>query len=391
MIRLHRTISVASFDVVATVATGRDRPEWLAVARLAADLGPIDGAAIVRELGLPSPVGGRVLDRCVAIGLLAREGIRGPAALSELGRKALESGEVLVPEEGTWRIHTCDDPLIDDPILHVARLPESRAQPDRQQSKGEAKPAQAIPQQTPARLMGSRGRMWKSIAKQGPRFEVREVGQRGLSGPDHRLKLEVVWEPGEVADLRTSGTWAQAEPGKDAKVEISIEGSLGLPSVFATRRYDDLWSYLVSLGADVDREEVQVAMRRTNRRVAPRRFGDLTGGQRRAMRSDLEVPSFWLDAIGQFEPSRLTDVELVPLTDEDAQRWAEWRLWNQLDDYVTRARLDQLADEAIQPFRGYRVVIPSPEHWLDEAQKNPGDPKSRFIFAPADLGLWRQS
>ena len=39
MIRLTRSISVSSFDVEATVAVGRNRPEFLAVARLAADLG----------------------------------------------------------------------------------------------------------------------------------------------------------------------------------------------------------------------------------------------------------------------------------------------------------------------------------------------------------------
>ena len=106
MISLTRTVPVSSFDVEATVAVGRDRPEFLAVARLAADLDrPIDARDVLRELlgARPDVLGWRVIERCVALGRLVRAGTDGAAALSEPGRIALGHGQVLVPEEGIWR------------------------------------------------------------------------------------------------------------------------------------------------------------------------------------------------------------------------------------------------------------------------------------------------
>ena len=50
MIRLQRTVQIHSFEAEAIVAIGRDRPEFLAVARLAADLGHPIGASGARVM-----------------------------------------------------------------------------------------------------------------------------------------------------------------------------------------------------------------------------------------------------------------------------------------------------------------------------------------------------
>lgn len=120
MIKLQRTIRVRSFDVSGVVAIGQERPEWLAVARLAADLDrPISGRDVVRELlaRLPEHVGRLVVDRCVYLGLLHRAEPRGPASLSDSGRIALERGLVLEPQEGAWRCYYVDDPLVAEPLV----------------------------------------------------------------------------------------------------------------------------------------------------------------------------------------------------------------------------------------------------------------------------------
>ena len=64
MIRLSRSVAISSFDVEATVAVGRDRPEFLAVAQLAADLArPIGARDVLRELlgARPEVLGWRVI------------------------------------------------------------------------------------------------------------------------------------------------------------------------------------------------------------------------------------------------------------------------------------------------------------------------------------------
>jgi len=123
MINLHRTVTVTSFDVEATVAVARERPELLAVARLAKDLDrPIDGADVSTQLlgRLPEHVGWRVIERCVDLGILERARWSGPASLSVRGGFALEFGAILIPEEGTWRFYLLEDPLVGSPLVHTS-------------------------------------------------------------------------------------------------------------------------------------------------------------------------------------------------------------------------------------------------------------------------------
>lgn len=93
-------------------------------------------------------------------------------------------------------------------------------------------------------------------------------------------------------------------------------------------------------------------------------------------------------ALGHFDPSKLTETELVPGTDSDAQQWADYKLRESLTEYATSAKLQKLADAARQCFPFHSPTLPTPDAMLKSALANPADAKARFILAPHDLGLW---
>lgn len=396
MIRLQRTVSVQTFDAEATVAVGRDRPEFLAVARLAADLErPLGGRDISRELlgGLPELVGWRVIDRCVALGLLEQRGGRGPAALTESGAAALEQGAVLVPEEGTWRFFFVDDPLMDDALVHVARIETPNAREERndlyaakREMRGRPGPGDRVPPLLHD-AAGS-GYVWTSVASAQP-FDVREVAERGLAGEPGQLRLVVEWEEEQpLPRLALRGELeAVAEDGKPWRVDCPLE----TPRAFAGVTYDDLWRDLVASSTGLPAGELKTWRRRAGTRVVPVTFDDLQQAARRSMRQDLSVPEVALDGLGRFDPTVLEAVALVPREASDAQSWAEWLQWESLSDYVVPAALEDAAREIAERFPFHSPRLPVADELLRRAKAAPQDPRARFLLAPADLGLWRSS
>jgi hypothetical protein len=394
MIRLERTLTVQSFDLEATIATGRERPEFLAVARLAADIGrPLHGKDVSTELlgNLPDHVGWRVIDRCVALGLLERQGHQGPAALTNSGVVALEHGQVLVPEEAAWRVFLADDPLIDSPLLHVCRLDTPSARDTRAAlpygRKGEPRPRPSSGAAPPPALLqaAQQGRTHVSVAAERT-FQVRELAQRGEPGPSGQLQLIVEWAENAKPIVRLVGRLPAASSGSAPEVDRL----LGQPSALAGATYDDAWTSIVATDCPVSINEIRDWLARVRQRLLPRAFdGSLTEAARRSLRTELDVPPLNLGTLGRFDATRLENVALVPRSDGDAQAWAEWLQQDAIGDYVTPEQLRLMATEVARRFPHHQPRLAAPEALLRQAQQNPTAPRAHYLLAPADLGLWR--
>ncbi|HEX8441941.1 hypothetical protein [Archangium sp.] len=392
MIRLERNIDVRTFDVEATVAVGRDRPEFLAVARLAADLRrPVDGRTIARELlgGLPEQTGWRVLDRCVALGLLEQQGDRGPAVLSESGARALEQGAVLVPEEGVWRFYLVEDPLVDVSLVHVARLEAQTAKDERNalyeaKREGASRPTPGAPLPGALAQPALVRRFLTSIAT-GKGFELRHIARRGESGPSGTLRLILEWPEASPPQLILRGQLPQ--DGQDARSRVDHRA--GTPAACASIPYDGVWRALLIAARGVQAAELARWHDLAGHRVLPVAFDDgLRELSRRTMRLDVDVPPTNMNPLGRFDATRLGDVQVVPRSDADAQAWAEWLQWDALDRYATPAWLTKMAEELTRRFPYHRPRLPNSSALLNRALRAPMEPRARFLLAPADLGLW---
>lgn len=393
MIRLQRAVPVRAFDAEATVAVGRDRPEFLAVARLAADLGrPLGGRDISRELlgGLPELVGWRVIDRCVALGLLEQQGARGPAALTESGATALEQGAVLVPEEGTWRFFLVDDPLVDDALVHVARLETPNAKQERDELYAAKREMRARPgpgDRVPVLLHDAvaSGYVWTSVASTRP-FKMQEVADRGLEGEPGQLRLVMEWgDEQQVPRVALRGELDAVGVGqKPWRVDRPLEA----PRAIAEATYGDLWADLVGASTGVPLDELEAWRQRAGTRVVPVAFDDLKSAARQSMRQDVQVPEVALGGLGHFEPTVLDALALVPRGASDAQSWAEWLQWESLSDYTTPTALEEVAQEIAARFPFHKPRLPDAAALLRRARDSPNDERARYLLAPADLGLW---
>lgn len=392
MIKLKRSIEVRTFDVEGEVAVSQDRPEFLAVARLAADLDePIDGAAVTRELlgGLPPQVGWRVIERCLQIGLLERKHTSGPAWLSESGRLMLERNAVLVPQEGAWRLFYLDDPLVPQHVIHAERLQKRDAQGE----LNELKAARGRGERTSSGVNTPRqldtDDVFFSFTGDGS-FQIRELGQRGEPGPRAKLDLELRWEPDADPLIRLHGgighppRGGKNEQPKSSPIDFAIEPVPALEEL----GYDGLWTELVAHAKHLDVTLLRRVVRRAGR-VLPTTMEQWPEPVRRSMKSTVEIPEIELSEIGGFDGTRLEAVDLVPMREEDAQRWAEWLIWDGVDRYMVPADLEDLSKGVLDRFPFHSPAPLEPSAWLERALRSPRDRASRFILATHDLGLWR--
>lgn len=387
MINLQRSIRVRTFKTEATVAVGRDRPEFLAVARLAADLRhPIGGRDIARELlgNLPEQVGWRVLERALALGLLEREGHRGPATLSDSGRTMLEHGAVLVPEEGVWRFYLVEDALVSSPLVHVRRLDADHAKAERDRLYKRGRGDRPEPGRRPPRTLTDMERILLRSVTDGSGFEVRDLGERGEEGPSGELVVSLQWTPGQAPRVWLRGRLPSEEGGRAESVDMALP----IPAGLEVLSYDDVWFALVSSAAGVRQEHLMDWQQRAGALVLPTNMERWPTAVRRSFMTDLQVPAVSVGEIGQFDTTRLEGVPLVAESDAAAQQWAEWLLWDGISAYVVPSDIDRARHAVRGQFPLHRPNLPDANELLRRARSAPQDRTARFILAPADLGLW---
>lgn len=411
MIKLQRQVDVYTFDAEATVAVGKERPEYLSVARLAKDHArPLNGITVARELlgGLPEQVGWRVIERCVALGLLKRDVDRGAATLSDYGEEALRTGKVLVPEEGIWRFYMVEDVLLESSLIHVERLNAGNAKEERDalfQAKKQNRPRPNQGQTRPKYLgdCAEEGWIFSSHVQRWD-FAVEEIAKHGEFGPEGALTLSIDWAPGKRPSLRLRGSLlspprqerpdarkqekqVRTEPPK--AVPLQVDYRLDEPEVCAGTEYEQVWQYLIAAGLSVPVGEVAGWCNKTGEFLAPIAFSNkLPNDARGTMSLDVRAPRGELPGLGVFDETALAGVKLVPRTPGDAQLWAEWLQWQLVTRYATPTWIADHNQAIRARFPHHRPSLPDADSLLARALKIPDDRTARYLLAPYDLGLW---
>lgn len=388
MIHLHRHVTVSSFDAQATVAIGRKRPEFLAVAQLAADLArPITPRDIMRELlgNRPEVLGRRVIARCISLGLLVDSDRHGSAVISTTGLQALEAGEVLVPEEGIWRFYLQSDPLLPNTLLHARRLETGSAHQERNKGKKSSN-QNSQPQniRSPERLRQCRAATPSASIADGQLLHLRELSERGSEGPSGTLNLSFLWEPTSSPLLTLTGDLAKIDPTLESPL---IDSTLVPDSRFFST-YEGMWKEIAAMAMDISHETLDHWHQRTEQLSVPVSFSSTTALERKVFKRNIPVPDSDWGAFGEFESTTLKDAPILPASAADAQQWAQWLQWESIQDYVTAEQLTQITHAQLARFPYHQPRLPSPQELIAHARDLPPDSRRNFLLAPFDLGLW---
>lgn len=340
-IQLERDIKVHCYRFIGEVARAGKRSELMAVLQRAAEQGErgTDARDIARHLLFDEQsrevVGRRLLQIAESYRLLEkREGSRGYAVhvLTEAGRTALASGEVFIPEAGTWTVWASDDPLLDYPVLRVEPW---REPPAREEVWGKEKQEKRQLEELPGWLKKCVGQAGKPAASTGNALRLDRLEAKGEK-IEANCQLRMIWDV-SAGRLRLKGSCDKQ----------SVDTELNTPPLAV----GEVWQKLLEQQGLWDSWNQEVPGLRVS-------FAETDPAEREPMQHVLRIPQPSLHGLGKFKAVDISHVPLLAASFEDAEMWAEWLLRERVGDYATSERFATWQRQAGEPFAEFVPHLP---------------------------------
>ena len=366
-------MSVGCWRVVGQIARTRKRTELMAVLLRANENDGTDAEDLAEHL-LFEPrsrrvVAERLLHIGVTYGLLEEQGRR-VFVPTEAGQQAIRTGEVFVPEDGTWTLWASDDPLLPSPILRIESWNEPSAHDeifgDKRKNARERR-YEALPEWLQAVTRTSA----RPAAGNAAAIRIEHIEGKAEAVSSKR-SLRLRWNVGD-GRLRLTGS---LEGGKEGR---QVENELEAPRMSPER----IWHALL----ESDDLQEQWDEERQALRVS---FDETDDTERETMFRCLRFEAAYLPGYGTFDPLTVPGVAITAKSKTHAQSWAKWRLNARIRDYATSRRYADWCAEAADPFDRYQIELPTRAHLARQSRtQTTGRPEARawHLCAAEDWSL----
>ncbi len=298
----------------------------------------------------------RLLHICYVLGLIDEE-----RRLTEEGNRAIETGTVPKPQERTWRLWACDDPLLPFPIIAI-----SDSTNDHRDETDTGKQAEALP----AWIRHAEGAHATMLLDGDPvRFDSISNPARKRSGTD-RLTLE--WTPGGNNTVHAYGQLDGAE-----RIDAHVPNEALPPR-------EKVWMELLRscrLHRAWDRKREALCIP----------FGDTKDEEERLhMRRSIRFKRPAIAGLDEFNSTKATNITLRPQSAKDASQWAQYQLKAEIQEIQTARVFQNLSQSVRNRFKDWKIDLPDREQIAAElAQtRHNGRPTRSYwaVRAPLD---WR--
>ncbi|TDT44556.1 hypothetical protein DES49_0667 [Halospina denitrificans] len=366
---LRRTLNVVCWHVSGQVATAKERRDLIPLLLRAQEVEQTGAKDIAEHLFFESNsrkvVAERLLQVAHSYGLLKKESA-GAYSLSEEGKQAIARERVYVPQEGTWIIWASDEPMLDHPILHVEAWSEPSAF-DEVWGKEKHKNSERAFEELPRWMTESEGRAFDMVCKT---TESRRIDSMQINAEPVRNHAFIYLE----WNVNKGKLWLRGE-----LADQSVDSSLNAPDIESNQVWKNLLE-CVELWPRWDPSQQALRMA----------FDESSKSERESLTRVLKFKNPEISGAGRFEDLDVYDVPLLPLSGEDAKKWAEWRLEARISDYATNSRYQQWTNEAAEPFAEFSPTLP-PRDALAELvwtqRGNRPTAKCWYLMASEDWGL----
>lgn len=348
---LKREIKTETWLIQGEIAMAASRPEINCVLQYLRDH-PNTNAVECSEHLFGDKIGRRVVaERLLSIACLygLTESSRDQYRLTESGLTALQKGQILVPEDGCWRLCVCSEPLLPHQILTI----EAHAEPSAA-STGLGKNRTGLNERA-KRLVGVPG-LVKDI--RGLRVEP--------IGGGKEVRVDKVESKGER--ISPLGIAFHIKWNVTAGI---VEVKRGIDLIFTRRvepilRQQALKVFLHSEGLlehwDERGEVLDVA------------FDETTEVERISMTRAVNIKRPSIHKLGVFNSMALPNISITAISYADAREWAEWRLNNNISMYASANKYENWSLKALAPFKELNFSLPDRAElanklWSEEQQK----------------------
>ena len=364
---LTRPVVIRGWRVVGLVAKAGKRRELEPILLRAGEAGGTSAEDVAEHLlfaGSRRVVAERLLRIGTALKLLEERRDR-RFVLSDDGRRAVDSGQVFLPEHGAWTLWESSDPLLPFPVLRIESWDEdedavSESRRDREQERS------FVP--APNRLGDVRGMDFVPPASADGIAVRIDALEEKAEEVDPVASLGLEWNVAR-GRLRLRGEWDGA----------SVDSELEAPQVSPLEIWDSLLEGEgLSEHWDGDRQVLRLL------------FEDTAEGEREGMSRELKFRRPEVPGYGEFAPLALSGIAIGPRSRDDARKWSGWRLNARVCDFATASRYAEWWKEAVMPFAEHGLELPARAELAEsEWQSAVGRPSPRawHLVAAEDWGL----
>ena len=365
---LKRRIAIQGWRVIGCISKVGKRKELEPILERARETGGTNAEDVAKHLFFKSSrevIAERLLRIGAAYELLKRNS--GKYTLTVDGEKAIDTGNVFVPERGAWTVWVSQDPLLPSPILRIDawdKEPDAFTESKNRRDEEEKRSFEQLPdiirrvQKTEVTPPASGDGIAVRVD------ELEEEVEAVASGES----LSAIWSVHE-RQLRLQGKW------DNETVDFELEAPETPP--------DEVWEALLdSEGLSNDWDRQRDAMRVS--------FAETTVSEQESMSRDLEFPKPGVPRFGDFEPLTVPGIAIAARSPDDAREWAAMRLRTRIRDFATFERYDEWRKEAAAPFAEHRPELPvRAELAATEWGNGVGAPAPRawHLMAAEDWGL----
>ncbi len=271
----------------------------------------------------------RLLSICHSHRLLDRDEKNG-LRLTESGMRALEDGMVLRPQEKTWRLWACDDPLLPFPIIAIDSAP---AYEDSRDKNSETYPSQSLPSWITKNSEIIQHKEVLLLDNQLVRFDDISAPARSRN----ESSVTICWTP-QSREIRVTG-----DIGK--KIDTTIP-HYGLPE------FDEVWMDLL----------------RSKRldRAWDTKHGALcipfqaakTENERINMQRTIFFKRPMIEGYLPFDDTKVSEIPLRPMSDEDASLWARYQLEKGIREVQTERTFQESTNRIRERFKDWKIDLP---------------------------------
>lgn len=340
---LSRRLELEKYEVVMEIGRQQRREELNAVLMLAEEHG---GKATAKQIsqellqGRPETVGKAIIDRCRDLALLDESG-----GITPIGRDALSTGKVFIPERGRYVIWFTDDPLVLQKLVHIEPKEESHLSDEVAMMKNRNARSEVRDETKtlPEKLAKLKGGPYDLMGKGGGRVVIKSIDQNGV-----RAQLG----PGDAAKI----TLQIAPAGPHLSAGGGFERVLDAPALDFERSWISALGPMAKLWV---RSRDPPALKCGFDELNPK---DLTSFSKAV---HLSKPS--LEGYGEFDDATVDGVPIIPRTSHDAEAWARWLLKKSIVGYIDASQYQGLVKATKSRFPDFPgVELPSEEELAEE-------------------------
>lgn len=266
--------------------------------------------------------------------------------LTNDGVKAITNKKVFIPEEGTWEIALCEDPLLSCSVVYLTVHNESNAWEDVNPiNKSKTKQRQNSFHEIPLLLM-----------------ELINYGELIPLTGGEELKILSIDE--RVEKINSPKSLAISLDLHQNKATLNFkEKTLNPTTIPPNITVATVWeAFLTNEGKmrywDESRQSLAVS------------FNDIDDSEKNTMKKKFIYRKPEILEYGQFEDVSIEGVNIHARTKKDAQQWALWRLDQNITSLASSDKYDEWCNEAIMPFSEYDMELPDRSEFASQAWHN---------------------